>query len=72
MSFGGRSFNKVTGYKRLDELTKQIQKFSYRVTKDEALDLPDKIYLKRRVPMTENQLKAYVMMKKLALAEIDG
>ena len=72
MNFGGRSFNKVTGYKRLDELTEKIRNFSYRVTKDEALDLPDKIYLKRRVPMTENQLKAYVMMKKLALAEIDG
>jgi SNF2 family DNA or RNA helicase len=72
LNFGGRSFNKVTGYKRLEELTDKIQQFSYRVTKAEALDLPDKIYMKRRVPMSDKQLKAYVMMKSVALAEIDG
>jgi SNF2 family DNA or RNA helicase len=71
LSFGGRSFNKVTGYKRLEELTEKLRKFSYRVTKDEALDLPDKIYMKRRVPMNEKQLKAYVMMKKLALVSLE-
>ena len=71
LSFGGRSFNKVTGYKRLDELTEKLRRFSYRVTKDEALDLPDKIYMKRRVPMSEKQLKAYVMMKKLALVTLE-
>ena len=71
LSFGGRSFNKVTGYKRLDELTEKLRRFSYRVTKDEALDLPDKIYMKRRVTMNEKQLKAYVMMKKLALVTLE-
>ena len=71
LSFGGRSFNKVTGYKRLDELTTKLRQFSYRVTKDEALDLPDKIYMKRRVPMTDKQLKAYVQMKRLALVEME-
>ena len=71
LSFGGRSFNKVTGYKRLDELTEKLRQFSYRVTKDEALDLPDKIYMKRRVPMNEKQLKAYVQMKNLALVHLE-
>ena len=71
LSFGGRSFNKVTGYKRLDELTEKLRQFSYRVTKDEALDLPDKIYMKRRVPMTEKQLRAYVQMKNLALVQLE-
>ena len=31
LSFGGRSFNKVTGYKNLDELNYKLQKFSHRV-----------------------------------------
>ena len=55
----------------MDELTEKLNQFSYRVTKDEALDLPDKIYMKRRVPMNEKQLKAYVQMKNLALVQLE-
>jgi SNF2 family DNA or RNA helicase len=47
LSFGGRSFNKVTGYKNLNELNYKLQKFSYRVLKKDALDLPDQVWMKR-------------------------
>ncbi len=40
LSFGGRSFNKVTGYKNLEELNYKLRQFSYRVLKKDALDLP--------------------------------
>ena len=69
---GSHSFKLVTGYVRLDELNDKLNKFSYRVLKEDCLDLPDKIYMKRFVTMTSEQTKLYEEMKKHALAELDG
>ena len=38
--------------------------------KKDALDLPDQMWMKRFVPLTTEQLDAYVQMKKTALVEI--
>ena len=46
-NFGGRRVQLVASYKRLDELSDNIKKFSYRVLKEDCLDLPEKIYTKR-------------------------
>ena len=70
LSFGGRSFNKVVGYKNLDELNHKLQKFSYRVLKKDALDLPAQVWMKRIVPMTKEQLDAYMQMKRTALVQL--
>jgi|TARA_R110002020_G_scaffold57422_2_gene158070 SNF2 family DNA or RNA helicase len=70
LSFGGRSFNKVTGYKNLDELNYKLQKFSYRVLKKDALDLPGQVWMKRIVAMTTEQLDAYMQMKRTALVQL--
>ena len=40
--FGGRSVQLVTSYKNLDELSETLKNFSYRVLKDDCLDLPKK------------------------------
>jgi SNF2 family DNA or RNA helicase len=69
---GSHSFKLVTGYVRLDELNNKLNNFSYRVLKEDCLDLPDKIYMKRFVMMTPEQTKLYEEMKKHALAELDG
>ena len=68
---GARSFQEITGYQRLDELHGKLGKFSARVLKEDCLDLPDKIYTSRRVPLTKEQLAAYVQMKKLALTRLE-
>lgn len=65
------SFKQVVGYRRLDELQEKLDKFAFRVTKDECLDLPDKLYTKREVELTEEQLKAYGQMKAMALAQLN-
>jgi SNF2 family DNA or RNA helicase len=65
---GSHSFQHVASYQRLDELQQVIKNFSTRVLKSECLDLPEKIYTKRIVSMTAEQLKAYVEMKKTAMA----
>jgi len=62
------SFKQILGYRNLDELKEKLDKFSFRVTKDECLDLPDKLYVKREVDLTDEQVKAYNEMKQLALA----
>jgi len=71
-NFGGRRVQIVGSYQRLDELSGILNKFSYRVLKEDCLDLPDKIYIKREVELTEEQEKAYATMKSAALATIKG
>ena len=68
---GSHSFKLVTGYTRLDELNSKLDKFSYRVLKEDCLDLPSKIYMKRSVSLTSEQLKAYTEMKKHAVTVLE-
>jgi SNF2 family DNA or RNA helicase len=65
------TFKQIVGYRRLDELQKRLDNFSFRVTKEECLDLPDKVYTRRDVEMTAEQRKAYDQMKLMALSVID-
>jgi SNF2 family DNA or RNA helicase len=71
-SMGAHSFNQITGFQRLDELTEKLDGCSFRVRKEDCLDLPDKVYTRREVGLTEEQTDAYVQMKNLALARLDN
>ena len=71
-NFGGRSVQIVTGYRHLDELAAKLKVFSFRVLKDDCLDLPPKTFMKRIVKLTPAQEKIYKQMKFLALAEMEG
>ena len=71
-NFGGRSVQIITGYRHLEELADKLKPFSYRVLKDECLDLPAKTFMKRIVQLTPDQSKVYKQMKHLALAQMDG
>jgi len=71
-NFGGRQVQIVASYKRLGELSESLKKFSYRVLKEDCLDLPEKIYIKRTVELTDEQKKKYDTMKQAALAEFNG
>ena len=68
---GSHSFKKIVGYRKLDELKEKLDKFAYRITKEECLDLPPKVFIKREVELTKEQLKAYNEMSTLALALFD-
>jgi len=70
--FGGRSVQIVAGYKNLAELSDKLKGFSYRVLKDDCLDLPKKTFMKRIVQLTPDQFKVYEQMKKQALAILNG
>ena len=71
-NISGRSINLVVGYQNLSELSDKLKPFSYRVLKDDCLDLPDKIYMKREVQLTDEQKKLYNQMKQQALAVLNG
>ena len=68
----GRSIQVVDKFQNLGELSNQLKGFSYRVLKEDCLDLPDKIYMKRQINLTSEQLKVYDQMKKEALAILNG
>ena len=71
-SMGTRAFQEIVGYRRLDELNEKLNTFSNRVLKEDCLDLPDKVYIKRYVPLTDEQERMYKQMKKLALAKLES
>ncbi len=71
-NFGGRSVQIVVGYRHLGELSDKLKPFSFRVLKDDCLDLPAKTFMKRIVQLTPDQTKVYKQMKHLALAQMDG
>ena len=71
-NFSGRSVQIIVGYKNLPELSEKLKPFSYRVLKDDCLDLPKKTFMKREVSLTPEQKTVYLQMKQLALAQMNG
>ena len=68
----GREINLVASYQRLDELEQKIKPFSYRILKEDCLDLPPKVWTKRFITLTSEQKKVYEQMRTTALAQLDG
>ena len=68
----GRSIQVVHKFQNIGELSDKLKGFSYRVLKEDCLDLPDKIYIKRNIALTSEQLKLYQQMKTMALAVLNG
>jgi len=71
-TMGAHSFNQIVGYQNLGELNDIIEPFSFRVRKEDCLDLPDKVYLRREVELTPEQKSVYETMKRAAIAELEG
>ncbi len=70
--YQGAGYPMIKGWKHLDELESKVSKHSWRVTKDECLDLPEKLYVVRRVEMTEPERRVYKDMAEEMIAEVDG
>jgi SNF2 family DNA or RNA helicase len=71
-NISGRQIQLVHGFKNLGELSDKLKPFSYRVLKEDCLDLPDKIYMKRQIKLSSEQLRLYDQMRKEALATLNG
>ena len=69
LNLAGRSIQVVHKFRNLGELSDTIKNFSYRVLKEDCLDLPNKIFIKRHIKLTSDQKKVYEQMKILRLKE---
>jgi SNF2 family DNA or RNA helicase len=72
MHVRGRSIQVVKEFRHLDELSDTVKNFSYRVLKEDCLDLPPKNFIKRHITLTPDQKKIYRQMKEQALAILNG
>ena len=72
INVSGRSVEIVVGYRNLAELSEKLKPFSYRVLKDDCLDLPKKTFVKRTVELTDEQKRVYKQMKEEAIAFLNG
>lgn len=70
-NFGPRSIQQIVGFRKLEELNEKLDGFSSRTLKKDCLDLPDKIFIRREVPLSPEQSKVYMQMSKLALAMLE-
>ena len=70
INVSGRQVEIVVGYRNLGELSEKLKPFSYRVLKDDCLDLPKKTFMKRVIQLTDEQKKLYKQMKEQALSYV--
>jgi len=71
IQLGGNQILVPKYYTNLDELEGKLKGFSYRVKKEDCLDLPPKVYQQRKVHLTLEQQKIYQRLKRKARAMIE-
>lgn len=70
--YTGGGFPAIKGYKNLKELKEKVDQVSWKVTKAEALDLPEKVYQVREIKLSKEEALAYNQMSKTMVADIKG
>lgn len=68
----GAEFDLLVGYQNLDVLTEILSRYSSRVTKDDVLDLPEKLYTKRYFEMFPAQERIYREIEKEYISWLDS
>jgi SNF2 family DNA or RNA helicase len=69
---GTHKYQKIIKFKNLAQLGQLVAPHSYRILKKECLDLPDKVYTKREVELSDEQKEAYKDMKANAMSVLKG
>lgn len=69
---GGFNRHQIVGYKDLDQLIQKEHSIAYRVTKEEALDLPEQTFLQRYIEMSPKEKNIYDRIKKESFAELEN
>jgi len=70
--FNGRKFYKVVGYRNIPRLMSIVARHSFRVIKEECLDLPEKVYQTIQLDLSDTQGRLYQQMKEDLLIEVKG
>lgn len=69
---GGFNGKQVVGVRDTDILTEKAHSIAYRVTKEDALDLPEQMFENREIELTPKEQKLYQDVKKECFSEIEG
>ena len=69
---GTHTYQRIVKFQNLKQLGQLVAPHSYRILKKDCLDLPDKVYTKREVELSDEQKKAYGEMKANAMAVLKG
>ena len=69
---GGFNKKQVVQYRDLDELIKKEHSIAYRVTKEEALDLPEQTFENRYVTLSKKERDLYDRLRKDSVAELSN
>ena len=69
---GGFNRKQIVGYKDLDGLIKKEHSIAFRITKNEAIDLPEQTFETRRVHFSKKEQDLYNCIKRDSYAELDS
>jgi len=69
---GGYGNHQIVGYKNLDDLTAKAHAIAYRITKAEALDLPEQVDTTRLITLEPRAESIYRMVEKESVAELEN
>lgn len=69
---GGFNQKQIIGYRDLDKLIRKEYSIAYRVTKAEALDLPEQTFITRHIPLEGKSKNLYDRIKKDSFAELES
>lgn len=66
----GQIYRTIVGYKNESDLARRIAPFVYAKRKHECLTLPDKVYVKHRIQMTDEQKEVYERLEEQLIYEL--
>lgn len=69
---GGFDRRQIVGYKDLDKLIQKEHSIAYRVTKEEALDLPEQTFLTQYITLEGKDKQLYDKIKRDSFAELEN
>lgn len=69
---GGFNNKQIVGYKDLDGLIKKEHSIAFRITKEEAVDLPEQTFEVRYVGMPAKERKLYEKIRKDSITELES
>lgn len=69
---GGYGNKKIVGYLHMDELVKKEHSIAFRITKEEAIDLPEQTFETRKIKMTKKEQALYDRIRRDSYAELEG
>lgn len=69
---GGFNRKQIVGYKDLDGLIRKEHSIAFRITKEEAIDLPEQTFETRKIAFSDKERNLYDRLRRDSYAELEG